>query len=164
MKRVQRRALWAASAGINEMPYQEYLKSRHWHLLRAFKLEESGAACERCGDRNELQIHHVFYQSDRTRTKLSHLQVLCSRCHSIWHANHPNYFKTASYKATESIRARNPDGRLLPVRNWPKEIKPGESIKLPVISHTPSGNAAEANDRLLSVLVPNQSSMLHQDQ
>lgn len=64
--------------------HEIYLKSDHWRDLRAEKLASRGRACERCGCRNELQIHHNAYRSIFD-VGLDDLEVLCRPCHKTEH-------------------------------------------------------------------------------
>ena len=67
------------------MNYSEYIKSEHWRLLRGAKLQVS-PRCEKCGGKEELEVHHVIYASDLHLTKISELKTLCHHCHILEHA------------------------------------------------------------------------------
>lgn len=69
------------------MSYREgYLKSDHWRNLRLKKLVVSGTLCHFCRkDSASNDVHHVKYPKNLTDTKLSHLRVLCRRCHNLVH-------------------------------------------------------------------------------
>ena len=69
--------------------YADYLASDHWRTLRAAKLKQS-PACENCGRRIFLQVHHRRYVSPWTATVLDDLQTLCRFCHAHHHGVEPN--------------------------------------------------------------------------
>lgn len=61
-----------------------YLRSKHWRSLRAAKLEDVGHRCQRCRRRQELEVHHLHYQT-LWHERLTDLEVLCRRCHENHH-------------------------------------------------------------------------------
>jgi 5-methylcytosine-specific restriction endonuclease McrA len=67
------------------MKYAVYLRSDHWRELRALKLEEN-PVCERCGAKQDLEVHHRIYRKTWYNTRLSDLQTLCHDCHTRHHA------------------------------------------------------------------------------
>jgi 5-methylcytosine-specific restriction endonuclease McrA len=64
--------------------YINYLKSDTWRQRRLAKLEQSGFRCKRCGERNNLEVHHLNYKRLGNEDP-SDLIVLCQSCH--WAAN-----------------------------------------------------------------------------
>ena len=69
------------------MTYQDYLNSPDWHQKRRQKLRKGPAnrRCAICGSTQRLQVHHVIYRADLTKTRQSELRVLCRRCHFVTH-------------------------------------------------------------------------------
>lgn len=62
--------------------YLEYLKSDAWRERRASKLEASKFRCERCGEREGLEVHHLSY--DRLgQERTDDLIVLCKSHHWV---------------------------------------------------------------------------------
>ncbi len=111
--------------------YSEYLRSPHWQMLRRRKLF-GGYFCRGCGTHNELQVHHLVYRSDLTKTTLKELLVLCDPCHEIVHkdavlvawlarTNEPNkrsgriikFLRRLSGFVPQLIRRRRVEGRKL---------------------------------------------------
>ena len=64
--------------------YQEYLSSRYWQWRRKVKLFKAGYACEKCGSKKRLEVHHKHYRS-LGRESNRDLQALCRACHSSFH-------------------------------------------------------------------------------
>lgn len=65
----------------NATRYEQY-KSPEWRRLSANVIKEVGC-CERCGSKNNLQVHHlvaVRYAPERFLDR-NNLMVLCRTCH-----------------------------------------------------------------------------------
>lgn len=70
---------------LRSLPYEEYLKTEHWRVLRQVKLTQSGDRCQLCSTtKGPLEVHHNTYRT-RGEERLSDLLVLCSSCHSHHH-------------------------------------------------------------------------------
>ena len=67
------------------MDYKEYLKSEEWKTLRKKKHNKSKGRCAICKNSKNLNIHHLFYRQDLSKTELSDLRLLCKRCHKLVH-------------------------------------------------------------------------------
>ena len=70
------------------MTYQDYLNSPDWHQKRRQKLGRKGGTrrrCAICGSTQRLDVHHLIYRRDLTKTLQSDLRVLCRRCHDVTH-------------------------------------------------------------------------------
>lgn len=44
-----------------------------------------GGACQKCGRRDGLQVHHIVNVIDGGTNDLENLATLCSLCHNEWH-------------------------------------------------------------------------------
>ena len=64
--------------------YHRYLLSDHWRELRALKLSEN-PACENCGSKRDIEIHHRVYRTKWKDSKLTDLRTLCHSCHNRTH-------------------------------------------------------------------------------
>lgn len=60
--------------------YTEYLKSEDWNERRQARLQKANYRCERCGERNRLDVHHKTY-ANLGNEPLSDLIALCQSCH-----------------------------------------------------------------------------------
>lgn len=68
------------------MPYEQYLRTAHWHTTRNRALARVRYRCQRCQANSQLQVHHLSY--DRLGEELdTDLQVLCRGCHLGHHVN-----------------------------------------------------------------------------
>lgn len=60
--------------------YERYMKSPEWYEKRQLLLVMADCRCERCGYRQDLEVHHLTYE--RLGNELpDDLQVLCVECH-----------------------------------------------------------------------------------
>jgi hypothetical protein len=58
-----------------------YYRSSHWRSISAL-LRSEVTACEDCGGREELQVHHETYVRIGMEAR-SDLRVLCDECHVV---------------------------------------------------------------------------------
>ena len=65
--------------------HRTYLKSDEWAKLRADILIDVGFACERCGKKKGLQVHHLTYERFGGDELREDLIVLCSYHHRLEH-------------------------------------------------------------------------------
>ena len=70
----------------NRISYQEYLASDHWMDIRSrfWKSKLHKGACDVCGSRSNLQIHHKTY-TRIGHERLGDLCLLCGNCHTGTH-------------------------------------------------------------------------------
>jgi hypothetical protein len=71
---------------LRKLPYQEYLKTRHWTALSAVAKLRAGNRCQICNGTEDLQVHHRTYERLGCE-RLSDLTVLCKKHHHM--AHHP---------------------------------------------------------------------------
>lgn len=69
---------------MNQLEYQKYLHSPHWHRVRK-AMYRLHPACENCGQKKDLNVHHVTYVNLGQETSLD-LVVVCHDCHQLLHA------------------------------------------------------------------------------
>jgi len=69
------------------LTYQEQLKDPLWKQKREFIIEQRNTKCERCGDSENLQVHHKKYIKDRCAWEYDDelLECLCGSCHMKEH-------------------------------------------------------------------------------
>lgn len=60
--------------------YTEYLKSEAWNERRQARLQKAKYRCERCGERDKLDVHHRTYEH-LFNEPLNDLIALCQSCH-----------------------------------------------------------------------------------
>lgn len=72
---------------LADLPYDEFLDSIYWDIIRKYKLYESRYTCVLCGKTNTLlNVHHKTYVHRGSEYKnLQDLIVLCSDCHKKVH-------------------------------------------------------------------------------
>ncbi len=63
--------------------YVQYLKSKHWSLLREHILSTT-KSCTVCGNKFCLQLHHLTYKT-LGKEKDGDVLVLCKKCHELHH-------------------------------------------------------------------------------
>ena len=62
------------------LEYQEYIKSTQWKHIRQTMLKLKNHQCERCGRKNNLEVHHKHYKNFK-KESFSDLELLCKPCH-----------------------------------------------------------------------------------
>ena len=72
--------------------YRWYLCSDQWRKTRAHVLNTREMACERCGAKQNLEVHHLSYE--RIGNELdSDLTLLCRKCHGSTHGYNQRHRK-----------------------------------------------------------------------
>lgn len=70
---------------LKEMPYNDYLKTMHWKIIKYFITYRANYKCQLCGTSKDiLNVHHNTYKN-RGEEKLEDLIVLCKKCHEKFH-------------------------------------------------------------------------------
>jgi hypothetical protein len=64
--------------------YKKYLKSAVWLKVRLRIFALRGSVCEKCGDKEHLNIHHLTYRNVGFELDTD-LQILCGECHCRVH-------------------------------------------------------------------------------
>jgi len=64
--------------------YHQYLNSKEWNIIRNKMLKFSDYKCSRCSETENLQVHHLNYNSLGNES-LGDLEVLCNKCHQEVH-------------------------------------------------------------------------------
>lgn len=65
--------------------YDRFMKSDTWEHLRSLKLRQARNRCEKCGDTERLEVHHLTYDRFGGDERMTDLQVLCHTCHEDAH-------------------------------------------------------------------------------
>jgi 5-methylcytosine-specific restriction endonuclease McrA len=84
--------------------YHLYIVSVEWKLKRLEALRHYGEACDQCGDKNNLQVHHIHYKN-LGREKLEDLQILCKGCHFALHEEKGEHTTPSTNKFIEMARS-----------------------------------------------------------
>lgn len=69
---------------LKDMPYADYLKTKHWQQVRHNAIERAGGRCQVCNSTDRLNVHHNTYER-RGEELPSDVIVLCQRCHETFH-------------------------------------------------------------------------------
>jgi 5-methylcytosine-specific restriction endonuclease McrA len=64
--------------------YIDYLKSPEWKTTRLRALRTWGDACQLCGSKERIEVHHRTY-ARLTKEKMEDLMVVCHSCHEKIH-------------------------------------------------------------------------------
>jgi hypothetical protein len=71
---------------INEMNYQDFLKTPYWKAISEKVRYKSGFKCNLCGSNKKLNIHHRDYTHHGDELHhMGDLICLCEECHSKFH-------------------------------------------------------------------------------
>ena len=75
-----------AVAKLKSLPYQDYLKTEHWKILRRRLIKKSRGVCAICGVKCKriMQLHHKTYVR-LGEERPSDMMVLCPNCHRKVH-------------------------------------------------------------------------------
>ena len=81
-----------------EHQYQSYIMSTEWQQKRQivrelYKANNWSIECLRCGTKNELALHHNYYNYGYHNENLSDLDYLCKNCHLLWHSKSRHRFR-----------------------------------------------------------------------
>lgn len=82
----RRQADWQAAERQrrSDMPYEQYLRSKHWKNKRRQALKHYGSVCCVCKSKYSLEVHHKNYFR-LWREKMTDLEVRCHDCHANAH-------------------------------------------------------------------------------
>lgn len=79
---------------IVEKPYEELLKDPRWLKKRLHILNTKGYTCLKCGSKDNLQVHHLYYEKNKNGKWKNPwdypdeaLVVLCKDCHMLMHSH-----------------------------------------------------------------------------
>lgn len=76
--------------GANEkhdMPYADYLRTRHWQIVRKLAIRRAGGKCSNCESTKRIQVHHLTY-ANLWHEYTNDVVVLCDVCHNILHGQY----------------------------------------------------------------------------
>jgi 5-methylcytosine-specific restriction endonuclease McrA len=66
----------------------EYLLSEEWAKIRNDLFQTRGKECQRCGSKNQIQVHHLTYDNWKNEEPQD-LEILCAKCHKSEHKKSP---------------------------------------------------------------------------
>jgi len=69
---------------LRNIPYTEYLQTKHWKNIREIALLRANHKCRMCGSKEKLQVHHNTY-NNLGNERNEDLTVLCKECHEFLH-------------------------------------------------------------------------------
>lgn len=114
------------------MEYGEYLKSEQWQKVRSQRLKIDNYKCQRCGNGDNLQVHHITYDNIFNEDVHNDLITLCWGCHQIVEKEKKQIraqIKEAENKEKEAERKKREDVRQKEYLNKKiRNIKFAESI------------------------------------
>jgi len=76
-----------------------------------FKELKQGESCKLCGNKKDLQIHHI--DENRKNNQISNLLILCRSCHSKQHRGKEWYKQIKKTLPKISNRKRNKQGKFI---------------------------------------------------
>ena len=66
---------------LSDIPYNEYLATRHWQELAGQARKRAEYRCQLCNGNGRLHVHHRTYFRRGRKDEDKDLLVLCERCH-----------------------------------------------------------------------------------
>jgi len=71
---------------ISSKNYYEYLETKHWKIVRDYKIVSVNSRCQVCNTWKNLNVHHRTYiHLGEEFNYLEDLTVLCFKCHEKFH-------------------------------------------------------------------------------
>ena len=68
------------------MPYQQFLGTQYWWIVKGLLVAQRGTQCEGCGCLGILDAHHLTYAHRGSEVfHLDDLRLLCRGCHDWQH-------------------------------------------------------------------------------
>ena len=67
-----------------DLNYTEYLKTRHWSIVRRLAIQRANSCCSVCDSPYSLQVHHLTYEN-LWHEYANDITVLCDTCHAMLH-------------------------------------------------------------------------------
>lgn len=74
----------AFAALLRSIPYDEYLKSKHWQSVKTSALCRFSERCAICNSKESLNVHHRTYANLGNESE-DDTTVLCQPCHELFH-------------------------------------------------------------------------------
>lgn len=68
-----------------KLDYHEYMVSEAWNRKKKKTFKEKGQACQKCGFKYSLVVHHATYENFGVEKISTDLFVLCKLCHAEYH-------------------------------------------------------------------------------
>ena len=76
---------------LKRMPYNDFLKTIYWNIVRNYVVDQSDGKCGICGKKKRLHVHHKTYKNHGLEhANLDDLMVLCEICHAKFHDKFDN--------------------------------------------------------------------------
>jgi 5-methylcytosine-specific restriction endonuclease McrA len=85
--------------------YKAYLNSKEWFAVRESLFVVRGKKCERCGSKENIQVHHIHYRNI-FREQLEDLMVVCKDCHRKIHGLNKEGHKPNTKKKKKSKKKK----------------------------------------------------------
>lgn len=83
LKAAFRKEAWGL---LQAMPYEQFLRTTYWIIIRDYLLSVRPRECARCGRRGLLIAHHLTYDSHGLEhLHLDDLELVCKECHEDIH-------------------------------------------------------------------------------
>lgn len=114
MKKETERERWIRLNVMTKEKYAGYLQDRRWYEKKNKILALRGTYCLKCGNTNDLHIHHLTYEGKYPwDTSDEHLICLCNNCHNEIHDETNNFNTQEGYKLIEDFNNSENDTNLL---------------------------------------------------
>lgn len=70
---------------------QEFYISDEWKKARSEVYKRDNAQCQRCGNKDNLHVHHIVtFANKELRADIDNLVLLCAKCHRFVHSKKNN--------------------------------------------------------------------------
>jgi len=89
--------------------YHLILQSKEWAIFRNKIFQRDNFKCVKCRSNNKLNCHHKYYVKGKMPWEypFSAMMTLCDNCHTLWHENNHNVYKSAETDNTNKTNFKN---------------------------------------------------------
>lgn len=101
---------------MTKAEYSSLLKRKEWKTKRNFILKRDNYCCKKCGDKQKLQVHHIFYIEGNMPWEVpnNYLITVCETCHIKIHENCPIH---KFIKRSKNTKKKNKNGKINKKKN-----------------------------------------------
>lgn len=80
-----RKIIYCEDTGEECQNYSQYLKSKHWALVKIKFLNSANRKCSKCGKVHKaFHVHHKHYDT-LGKENMWDLKLMCEKCHQFHH-------------------------------------------------------------------------------
>jgi len=113
--------------------YFDLLKNPKWLRKRKNIILRDGGKCTKCRSKINLQVHHIYYYTDKPDPWLypnKYLITLCDNCHKDYHINNEVEIKNKETKSAKRKKKKKDKSKLLKIYKPLSEMQMERGLKV----------------------------------